>query len=106
MEEKRLIPYSVHLREDIYKKLKIAAGERKASGLVRDAITMIIEGDDAHTSGYNKGLQEAIKVINADAVVSGLVINGHNVAKSLAATLQGMVIQKEKSNGKKKTRGN
>jgi signal transduction histidine kinase len=65
-----------------------------------------IEGDDAHTSGYNKGLQDAIKVVNADSVASGLVINGHNVAKSLAESLRGMIIQKEKSNGKKKTRGN
>lgn len=106
METKRLIPYSVHLREDIYHQLKDAAKGRKASGIVRDAITMIIEGDDAHTSGYNKGLQDAIKVVNADSVASGLVINGHNVAKSLAESLRGMIIQKEKSNGKKKTRGN
>ena len=40
--EKRLIPYSVHLPEPIYAKLKKAAGERKASALVRDAITMMI----------------------------------------------------------------
>ena len=38
MEPKRLIPYSVHLPEDVYKKLKEAAGSRKASALVRDAI--------------------------------------------------------------------
>ena len=106
MEEKRLIPYSVHLREDIYKKLKIAAGERKASGLVRDAITMIIEGDDAHTSGYNKGIQDAIKIVNADATASGLVINGHNVAKHLVENMKALIVQKEKPSAKKKTRGN
>lgn len=106
MEEKRLVPYSVHLREDIYKKLKIAAGERKASGLVRDAITMIIEGDDAHTSGYNKGIQDAIKVINADSTVTGLVINGHNVGKTLVENVKALTIHKEKPNAKKKTRGN
>ena len=41
MEPKRLIPYSVHLPEDIHKKLKAAAGDRKASALVRDAITLM-----------------------------------------------------------------
>ena len=46
METKRLVPYSVHLREDIYLKLKAAAGQRKATALVRDAITLIVEGDD------------------------------------------------------------
>ena len=45
MEDNRLVPYSVHLKRDVYDKLKLAAGQRKASGLVRDAITLIIEGE-------------------------------------------------------------
>ena len=106
MEAKRLIPYSVHLREDIYTKLKAAAGERKASSLVRDAITMIIEGDDAHTSGYNKGLQDAIKIINGNSTIAGLVINGTNVPKTLAESIKGLTVVKEKTRGTKKTRGN
>ena len=40
METKRLIPYSVHLLEDIYKKLKAAAGERtSASRFSRGGVT-------------------------------------------------------------------
>lgn len=66
MESKRLIPYSVHLPEAIYKKLKIAAGERKASALVRDAITLIIEGDDAFNGGYNKAISDVINVLYED----------------------------------------
>jgi hypothetical protein len=54
MEPKRLIPYSVHLPEEVHAKLKEAAGNRKASALVRDAITLIIEGDDEFNGGYNK----------------------------------------------------
>jgi len=106
MEAKRLIPYSVHLREDIYTKLKAAAGERKASALVRDAITMIIEGDDAYTSGYNKGLADAAKVVNVSSAVKGLVINGINVPKTLAEGIKALVVVKEKTRGTKKTRGN
>jgi hypothetical protein len=105
MEAKRLIPYSVHLREDIYNKLKTAAGERKASALVRDAITMIIEGDDAFTSGYNKALQDCIKTIDGYPVVKGLVVNGHNIQKDLVALVKAKVVVKEKSRGTKKTRG-
>ena len=106
MEAKRLIPYSVHLREDIYNKLKIAAGERKASSMVRDAITMIIEGDDAYTSGYNKGLQDAIKVIESDSLASGVTVNDRNVAEGLVASVNRMIIKKEKTRGTKKPRGN
>jgi len=106
MEAKRLVPYSVHLREDIYTKLKAAAGERKASALVRDAITMIIEGDDAYTSGYNKGLADAVKVVSASSAVTGLVINGINVPKTLVEGIKALVVVKEKPRGTKKTRGN
>ena len=106
MEAKRLIPYSVHLREDIYNKLKLAAGERKASSMVRDAITMIIEGDDAYTSGYNKGLQDAIKMIDANVLASGITINNHNIGETLIAGINGLTVKKEKTRGTKKTRGN
>lgn len=106
MEAKRLIPYSVHLREDIYTKLKAAAGERKASALVRDAITMIIEGDDAFNSGYNKALQDCVKVVNGNSTVTGLVINGHNISKELIEGIKALTVVKEKARGTKKTRGN
>ena len=62
MESKRLIPYSVHLPEEIYKKLKAAAGERKASALVRDAITVIVNGDDEFNGGYNKAVSDGINM--------------------------------------------
>lgn len=99
--EKRLIPYSVHLPEPIYAKLKKAAAERKASALVRDAITMIVEGNDAYTSGYNKAIADAAWIISMDKVIHGLVINGHVVATDLHTKIKALAI-KEKKNGKTK----
>ena len=104
METKRLIPYSVHLPDDIYAKLKAAAGERKASALVRDAITMIVSGTTPFNSGYNKGLKDASKVIQTDPTVKGLVINGIKVGATLADKIDKLTI-KEKANGAKKGRG-
>ena len=43
---KRMIPYAVHLPEDIYNKMKEAAKERRASSIVRDAIIMLLEGEN------------------------------------------------------------
>jgi len=60
---KRLIPYSVHLTPEIYDKLKELAQERKASKLVRDAITMILNGKGDFDSGYNKGVMDAIDAV-------------------------------------------
>jgi len=106
MEAKRLIPYSVHLPEDIYKKLKAAAGERKASALVRDAITLIVEGDDSFNGGYNKAIRDAISVIEDDEWMSRLGFSDQTFAQYLGDILSVMAVPqnvKGKSNGKKKT---
>jgi hypothetical protein len=72
MEAKRLIPYSVHLPEDVYLKLKEAAGNRKASALVRDAITLIVEDDDEFNGGYNKGVRDAIRMIHQNELCKAI----------------------------------
>ena len=105
MESKRLIPYSVHLPEDIYKKLKAAAGERKASALVRDAITLIIEGDDTFNGGYNKAIRDVIGTLHEDQWCSVLGIDGQTLANYLDGQLRPMIVPqhvKGNSRGKKK----
>jgi len=105
MEDNKLVPYSVHLERGIYDKLKIAAKNRKASALVRDAITMIIEGDDEFNGGYNKGIRDAISLIREDDLATGLAFNNQTVADVLSSQLEDMIVSqnvKGKSNGKKK----
>ena len=105
MATKRLIPYSVHLPEDIYEKLKKAAGDRKASALVRDAITLIVDGGDQFSSGYNKGVRDCQNAVKTDKAASGIILNGNNVGAALENKMEKLII-KEKVNGKKKgTRG-
>lgn len=90
--EKKLIPYSVHLREDIYLKLKEFAKERKATALVRDAITMIVEGDDSFNGGYNKAVRDIIRLIQDDEWCKTLSINGKTLANHFAEELEKMII--------------
>lgn len=105
MATKRLIPYSVHLPEEIYEKLKKAAGDRKASALVRDAIALIVDGGEQFTSGYNKGIRDAQAVVKNDKAAWGIILNGSNIGASLENKMEKLII-KEKANGKKKgTRG-
>lgn len=92
MEKPRLIPYSVHLPPDIHSKLKDAAGNRKASGLVRDAITLIIEGDDEFNGGYNKGMRDAIGIVRDNELASRLTYDGTNVAESIISQLDEMIV--------------
>jgi hypothetical protein len=106
MEDNRLVPYSVHLRKDIYDKLKLAAGERKASSLVRDAITLIVEGDDEFNGGYNKGIRDAMSLVETDSIASRLSIDDTTVSIHLCNQLETMIVHqnvKGKKNGKAKT---
>jgi metal-responsive CopG/Arc/MetJ family transcriptional regulator len=59
----KLIPYSIHLRPDIYEKIKAAAGERKASELIRNAITMYLEEEEPYEAGYKAGFRMAIEEV-------------------------------------------
>jgi hypothetical protein len=104
MENNRLIPYSVHLRKDIYDKLKLAAGERKASALVRDAITMIVDGDDEFNAGYNKGIRDAIEQLHEDDAASRIAIDNQTIADRLHEQFESMIVHqniKGKKNGSK-----
>jgi hypothetical protein len=61
----KLVPYSVYLSPEHYEKIKQHAKARKASSLVRDAITMIIDGNDPYKAGYAQALRDAVKVVDA-----------------------------------------
>ena len=97
MEAKRLIPYSVHLREDIYLKLKDAAKGRKATALVRDAITMMLEGDEAFSGGYNKAIRDMIGIIQEDHWSSVIGVQGTTIADHLTKELEAMYMGKKTS---------
>jgi hypothetical protein len=94
----------VHLREDIYLKLKAAAGQRKATALVRDAITLIVEGDDVFNGGYNKGLRDAIAVIQENERASSISVDGESIADILSKQIEAMILNQAVGvkNGKKK----
>jgi len=102
METKRLIPYSVHLREDIYNKLKAAAKDRKATALVRDAITLIVEGDDAFNGGYNKAIRDVISTLHEDEWCKSVGINGQSFADHIEAQIKPMIVHQ---NTKRKKHG-
>lgn len=88
METKRMIPYSVHLREDIYLKLKEIAKDRKATALVRDAITMIVEGDDSFHGGYKKAVRDVVGLIQFDEWAGSIGIGGQSISDRLITKIE------------------
>jgi hypothetical protein len=84
MDSKKLVPYSVYLPVDHYNKLKAVAKTRKASELIRDAIGMILDGQDLFNSGYNKGLSDAAKVVYDCEEAQMVAIKGKDLGTVLA----------------------
>jgi hypothetical protein len=104
MESTTLIPYSVHLRRDIHAKLKAAAGDRKAAGLVRDAITSYIEGGSLYDSGYRAGMGDAIAIIDKSHEATSISVNGETIASILREMIAEKIPSPPKAkNGNKKT---
>ncbi len=93
--EKRLVPYSVHLREDIYLKLKEFAKDRKATALVRNAITMIVEGDDAFNGGYNKAVRDIMAVIDQDQWCKAIGVDQVTITEHLNKILEQMILPQQ-----------
>jgi hypothetical protein len=107
MEPTRMIPYSVHLPEDVYKKLKEAAGNRKASALVRDAITLIVEGDDEFNGGYNKGVRDAIRMVQQSELCKAISYYEDTLSKILTDQMEGLIVNQNTKvkNDSKKSKG-
>ena len=59
----KLVPYSVYLPKEYHDRISAFAKERKASGMIRDAICMILDGGDQYKSGYNQGIRDAAKAV-------------------------------------------
>jgi hypothetical protein len=93
MEDKKLIPYSVYLPVELFNKLKELAKERKASALIRDAIGMIIEGNDAYTSGYNKACKDAAKVIYENEEAQMIAVKGKDLGAILTEQIKALELK-------------
>ena len=88
MEAKKLVPYSVYLSQEHHKKLKAAAKKRKASALIRDAIEMILTGNDAYKAGYNKGIADAAKVVFDCPEAQMVAVKGKDVGAILCEQIK------------------
>lgn len=91
METKKLIPYSVYLPEKHVSILKELAKERKAASMVRDAVALLIEGNDAFNSGYNKGIKDAAKVVYECPEAQMVSIKGKNMSTFLSGQIKELI---------------
>jgi predicted transcriptional regulator len=83
MARENLVPISFYLPKELHDKLKIAGANRKQSMLIRNAIQMIIDGNELYSSGYNAGLKDAIEVISANEDSMTISVNGKTIGGKL-----------------------
>lgn len=84
MSEKVMQPYSVYLPVEYIARMKELAKERKAAALVRDAVVMMLDGDDQFTAGYNKALRDTTAVVDACKEIEVIAIKGKYLADVLS----------------------
>jgi predicted transcriptional regulator len=87
---KKLVPYSVYISQDHYEKLRELAKERKASSLIRDAISSILDGGDVFTAGYNRGLKDAAEVIYSSKEAQMIAVSGRDLGVVLSEQIQSL----------------
>lgn len=93
--EELLRPYSIYLPQSLIDHLKNLSKSRRASSFVRDALLMAMEKGDEFTSGYNKGLRDACKVIKETKEASILLIGNDRLSDILVENI-GMLEQNGK----------
>lgn len=90
MDNKRLIPYSLYLPEETYLQLKERAKHRQASSVVRDAITMILEGNDQYDAGYKQAARDILKIIDSHEMLNDLAYKDEHLADSLTDIIRSL----------------
>ncbi len=90
VEKPRLIPYSVYLDPEIHDALKEKARNRQASKMVRDAITMILEGSDQFTSGYKQALRDVADMVHRDDLATSVSVNERRISDHLIDQIESM----------------
>jgi hypothetical protein len=83
MSDELLKPYSIYLPQSLINTLKEFAKGRRASAFIRDALLRAIEKNDDFTSGYNKGLRDACKVIRDTKETSTLLVGNDRLSDVL-----------------------
>jgi len=68
----KLIPYTVHLPPELHKKLKRAARDRKAAGIVREALKAHLDGLDEYGARFKVGIRKANEEVALHPLLNNL----------------------------------
>ena len=88
MARENLVPISLYLPKDLHRKLKVVGANRRQSMIIRNAIEMIIDGNDSFNSGYNRGLRDAIDIVNSNEDAMTIAVAGKTIGSNIVSDLK------------------
>ena len=84
----KLIPYTVHLPPELHRKLKRAARDRKAAGIVREALTAHLDGLDAYGAGLKAGIRKSREEVGLHPLLVNLKWKDESMSKIVDRLLE------------------
>lgn len=88
MARENLVPISLYLPKELHEKLKIAGANRRQSMLIRNAIQMILDGNDSYNSGYNQGLRDASDIIRSNEDAMTIAVSGKTIGENIISDVK------------------
>ena len=95
MTDELLKPYSIYLPQTLINRLKDLSKSRRASAFIRDALLVAFDNGNEFTTGYNKGLRDACKIIKDTKEASILLVGNDRLSDILVENI-GMLEQNGK----------
>lgn len=87
---KHMVPYSLYLPVEQREKLRDLAKNRQGAELVRNAIEVMLKGGGEFDAGYNRAIEDCIKVIDGIKEIECIAISGKYLNDLLASNLKDM----------------
>ena len=84
----KLVPYTVHLPPELHRKLKRAARDRKAAGIVREALTAYLDELDPYEAGIKAGIKKAKEEVATHPLLNNLSWKDEAMAEIVNALLE------------------
>lgn len=81
---KKMVPYSLYLPEDQREKLRTLAKQRQGAELVRNAIDVMLKGGTEFDAGYNRAIEDIIKLVDSVKEIECIAVNGKYLNDLLA----------------------
>lgn len=87
---KHMVPYSLYVPVEQREKLRELAKNRGGAELVRNAISVMLAGGGEFDAGYNKALDDVIKIVDGVKEIECIAVNGKYLNDLLATNIRSL----------------